>query len=171
MSFAPSTEESSSALHFNFHQLPPHVPTEIAVKILQHWIEPESVMVESTILNGSEVLFTSYASPTDALVPTLPSHLQAEYWRLRQLSWLQSTKVFRTPSDFYMSHWLLSLDPASRLPDFDTAPYSLTRTYPSNSVAIDGMLNHRHPHLPYHGLERIELDFDASQYFALFNGA
>jgi hypothetical protein len=180
-------DQESVCAQLSFDTLPLTVPRELAYHILEHWIAPEqlvtaqslhiaphtplasSALITALQPNPSDAIVTTYTSATDVLVCKLPLYLQAEYWRLRHLSWLKSPKAFTDPHDFYMGHWQLSLDPASRLPPFSSVPFTLSRAYTNNPVAVEPLLSMPHPRISHHGLERIELDFDASQYFALFN--
>jgi hypothetical protein len=75
----------------------------------------------------------------------------------------QAAKAFRSPDDFYHSHHILAQDPLSRFPP-------LAIPTPANlSGNGDSQIRQPHPFIHTHGLEKIILDFDASQYFALFN--
>ncbi|KAF2830371.1 hypothetical protein CC86DRAFT_402415 [Ophiobolus disseminans] len=158
----------------SFFNLP--LPRELICQVLQNWIPSECLIVEEEHAtphctpNTCSTFRVTYDCSADsgANTPrTLPADLRREYWRIRQLSYLRSAKVFRTPYDFYMSHYLLSLDPHTKLPPYTAVPPSLSQTH--RTVAIQPLICLPHPHLSFHGLETVELDFDASQYFAFFN--
>jgi hypothetical protein len=152
--------------HLTFHNMLTRIPQELVDRILKAWVGEQHVDVESD-------LGVTYACNTDKAAKrfdVLPSILYKEYRRQRQLSWLKDTKAFRSPFTFYMSHYLLSLDPHSNLPPFESVPTSLQReiedhaTFPMLKIPC-----HPYSPFPYHGLEKIFLDFDANQYFAFFN--
>jgi hypothetical protein len=150
------------------------MPREIINKILLHWITAQRLTVDEFPINNVTdfqpklPLFITYRCDTDRFSKcseVLPPALQDEYWYLRHLSWLKSAKLFTHPYDFYMSHYLLSLDPNTRLPLFTDIPSSLTQI----DATIQPLIRLPHSHIATHGLEHIILDFDAPQYFALFN--
>jgi hypothetical protein len=121
---------------------------------------PQQLVVVEPPPTGSapSELFVTYACDTDIPAAALCPALQAEYWRLRHLSWLQCPKYFSHPYDFYMSHFLLS---ATKLP-LTIAPESILQTYGINPTAnVQPLLSQPHPHITTHGLEKIILDFDA----------
>lgn len=170
-----------------FHDLPLKLPLELTSHILESWIGSQRLVVDqvytftearsgaqspsSTITNllieNPRVFNVRYACATDKFTQNFPSHLQLEYWRLRHLSWLKSIKTFDSPYDFYISHWILSLNLMSAFPAY---PFSAESDLElcDHPVAIDGVMTDAHPDIYAHGLERVELNFDAAQYFALF---
>lgn len=118
----------------------------------------------------SDSVSVTYGCATDTAAnsyKTLPPDLHDESWRLRHLSYLKSTKTFRTPYDFYMSHYLLSTDPEAILPPFANLPANLTQL--NNTATIQPLLRLPRSCIPFHSPEKIELEFNASQYFAFFN--
>ncbi|KAL5113669.1 hypothetical protein ACEQ8H_008456 [Pleosporales sp. CAS-2024a] len=148
----------------------PFLPKEVLHLILSYWIGPEEVDVEATwpIMNSpwDPDLLVTYQCPTDPAAVMLPTDLAKEYWRMRHLSWLTSTKTFTTPYKVYMMHFALARSQDSALPalsHFATAPP------PYNTVTIDPLLTQPHPHHKFHGLERIRLEFTAHDFFDMFN--
>lgn len=170
-------------LSLSFRALKGRLPKEIIFHILYAWSAPQSLLVDP-ISNTTDQqspgidheFHVEYACSTDEIVfhaLVLPQYLKNEYRRYRHLLWLTSVKDFNAPYDFYMSHHLLQ----PHLPG-DLSAYAL----PSPSwqaledredwqVKISDLLTRPHPHLRFHGLERIKLDFSAEQYFSLFRVA
>lgn len=164
---AHATQPTGIICHpLTFHCLHTRLPQELVNQVLKAWTGEQHVVVDSD-------LCVTYACDTDrdaALPAVLPSSLYEEYKRQRQLAWLKDTKAFRSPTTFYMSHYLLSLAPHSNLPLFDEVPDSLIQEIDEHPN-LPTLKIPRRPTLPFpnHGLEKIILDFDANQYFTLFN--
>jgi hypothetical protein len=153
----PTQDLTGSQLSFSTL---PSLPNEITDRILWYWIALQEVDLTDTATDG-ELLLT-YASPTDALAESLPPSIRKEYWRIHHLCWLVDSKYFTSPYDLYMSHHILGQNPLSTYPPLSVpAPQNL-------AGRVDALIAQPHPLIQAHGLEKIILDFDATQYFALF---
>jgi hypothetical protein len=162
----------------SFNTLLPFLPLEIVYCILEHWMSPQQLTVVDRPTAGScqddtpSQFLVAYACDTDTVVASLPPTLRTEYWRLRHLSWLRSPKQFAHIYDFYMSHYLLSLMSSLGINfvSLSLAPSNLCQAYPdATGAAVHSLISQDHPRNTTRGLEQIILDFDAIQYFALFD--
>ncbi|KAF2036436.1 hypothetical protein EK21DRAFT_51971 [Setomelanomma holmii] len=157
----------------SFFEVTSLLPREIVSQILQEWMAPQCLIVMDTSPDSFSdddfaFLEIKWACDSDAEVESsekFPAELKEEYWRIRHLSWLKAPKVFTSPYDFYVSHYALSLSK----PPPDKVPYHIMFDWDFQDATIDPLIQREHHHLNYHGLERIVLDFSASEYFALFN--
>jgi hypothetical protein len=173
----PSGVPKNSQL--TFRTLPSILPREIVNRILWYCIAAQEIVVADPTSDPGSLV--TYACSTDNFAESLSPSLRTEYWRIRHLSWLsvspgrihaiiwqtnqlyQDPKVFRSPYDFYVSHHILARNSQSRFP-------ALTVPTPANLPGnADSLIREPHPFIHTHGLEKVILDFDASQYFAIFN--
>lgn len=138
----------------------PELPSEIVDRILRYWIAPQEITL------GSDGTIVEYACSTDALATSLPPAICEEYWRMRYLSWLNDAKTFTFPCVLCLTHHILSQHPEARLPPL-RLPTQGTTTILSDSVQAATLT--RHPLLHNHGLEKIILDFEASDYLQIFD--
>jgi hypothetical protein len=180
----------------SFDTLPSNLPDEIVLCILQHWMEPQELVVRDTTvsehgvhkLGDTDRLTIMYACQSDEYAKSsLPPYLFKEYRRLRRLSWLRDTKYFSNPVDFYVSLCIL-FDMPEHFPPLKPSPHSVainwrpalikTANKPTNPtprtsekhcmIHVSTLLLPQ-PRPPSHGLERITLDFTAAQFFAMFD--
>jgi hypothetical protein len=171
----PQLHTESEQPTLSFHNLPSSLPQEIKHLILRHWMAPQKLFVDGGPLNPGpqgERFLVTHSCATDSSAASLPSDLETEYDRLRHLSWLQSPKYFSAPYDFYMSHYLLALmHPDSTSFSLDhPCPNAFYESYPFPvDATADPLISLKHPDISTHGLEKIVLDFDATQYFAFFD--
>ncbi|KAH5433945.1 hypothetical protein HBI47_089490 [Parastagonospora nodorum] len=138
----------------------PKLPREIIDRILRYWIAPQEITL------GNDGTLVRYACSTDALAASLPPAICEEYWRVRYLSWLNDAKTFTNTSVFYLAHHILSQHPEAR-PHALRLPTQGTTIRLSDSV--QALILTPHPLLRNHGLEKIILDFEASNYFEMFD--
>jgi hypothetical protein len=160
---------SAQSPRLSFHTLLIALPREIVDNILLEWTAQPGLVIDVTYDSQDSTHFVAYACGSDTAAESLPSALREEYWLQRELSWLRDTKAFRSPYEFYMSHYLLSLDPATTLPGFDHVPAMLL-SYRAANATTRRPIRQQLPHADSsnHGLEKVFLDFGASQYLALF---
>ena len=160
---------STQSPRLSFRTLPPALPCETVNHVLQQWTDPPSLVVDDAYDAQDNIHYMAYVCDSDTAAESLPNTLRDEYWRERELSWSRDTKVFRCPYYFYMSHYLLSLDPINTLSSFDHVPATLLSAGTS-TVIVSRPIRQQHSHAfsSNHGLEKVYLDFEASQYFALF---
>ncbi|KAH7396931.1 hypothetical protein DE146DRAFT_59838 [Phaeosphaeria sp. MPI-PUGE-AT-0046c] len=160
-------------------------PAEIRLCVLSHFVGPQLLEVEETTLYEQVQSSTStvarqqlqikYTCTTDAAVDDLPEHLQPRYWDIRGLSWLRSPKYFMSLYHFAMAHRLLAASSQAALPAIDNQPVDPESPESEDDmgedpiVSIDPLIYTTNHNYPFHGLEKIVLDFDAEQYFDFFN--
>ncbi|KAJ4371109.1 hypothetical protein N0V83_004325 [Neocucurbitaria cava] len=139
----------------------------------------------SAYVPGTYGVFWTNARTAD--LAALPPYLQAEFLRIWKLGWLTGPKNFESPWDFYMGHYLLlnsvlwhHFGGGFNVPDSMVAALRTRLDFDDDGrFGIDTNVGDLVPSkerwpdplLPYHGLEKVRLDFDAEQYFALFNVA
>jgi hypothetical protein len=171
----------------NFHTVTQHLPFELQVITLQKWIGPQRIEVDELVSPSYRLSYTTPSTPNSLAFASqkskFPEHLRHEYEHIRILSWLKDQKIFEDPYTFYMGHffmskemhWLLGeyliprelcwdslRDPNARITYSTTWPITQN---PSRTYHLCPNLTH------LHGLENVKLNFDAEQYFALFDVA
>jgi hypothetical protein len=163
----------------SFYTIPVRLPNEVLLHILSDWIGSQRISVDEDSSGRNFTLsYLPYENPeADSLITRaadFPPNLVIDYNRIRAQAWLLDTKFFTHPADFYRSHYLLSIlgyVPAYTLSE---SPWSAMQDRVSSLTChINFPISSATNILPrlssHHGIEKIHLDFSASQYFALFD--
>ncbi|OAL53716.1 hypothetical protein IQ07DRAFT_317685 [Pyrenochaeta sp. DS3sAY3a] len=161
----------------DFHTIIKKVPMEIALQILAAWmaapkltVEDRTGLTESGEQDPREVLSLVYKCATNLESrdnSLMPPALREEYQRLYRRSWHLDTKEFTHPYNFYMSHVMLgACDPRHGGP-FEP-PSAIYRTLKDVDYLVQPEIKMPFRGLKQNGLEKIELDLSAEEYFSIF---